>query len=146
MARCFLQSCWEKKSGLDPEMKKFVSEERIRTSACNFGITHVTDRNVCLPVIKKNGENSFLFSGIAGGGVLFFYLVMTGPQVSSLRALLMFFYPHGGRNYRERCGSTYKPGGYSSYLKHISTAVSVRCGIFTFVWCNSWNFIIVSNF
>lgn len=34
--------------------------------------------------------NSFLFSGIAGGGILFFYLVMTGPQVSSLRALLMF--------------------------------------------------------
>ena len=37
-------------------------------------------------------------------------------------------------------------GGYSSYLKHISTAVSVRCSIFTFVWCNSWDFIIVSNF
>lgn len=41
-------------------------------------------------LLRRMG-NSFLFSGIAGGGILFFYLVMTGPQVSSLRALLMFF-------------------------------------------------------
>lgn len=41
-------------------------------------------------LLRRMG-NSFLFSGIAGGGILFFYLVMTDPQVSSLRALLMFF-------------------------------------------------------
>lgn len=41
-------------------------------------------------LLRRMG-NSFLFSGIAGGGILFFYLVMTGPQISSLRALLMFF-------------------------------------------------------
>ena len=133
------------KSGLDPEMKKLYQKNGLGHLLAISGL-HMSLIGMSVYRLLRRMGNSFLFSGIAGGGILFFYLVMTGPQVSSLRALLMIFYPHGRRNYRERCGSANKPGGYSSYLKHISTAVSARCSIFAFIWCNSWDSIIVSKF
>ena len=77
--------------------EKIVSEERIRTSACNFGITHVTDRNVCLPVIKKNGKFISVFRNCRrrDSVFLFGYDRSTGIQSSCTSYV---FYPHGGRN------------------------------------------------
>lgn len=132
------------KSGLDPEMKKLYQKNGLGHLLV-FRITHVTDRNVCLPAIKKNGKFISVFRNCRRRDSVFLsgYDRATGIQSSCTSYV---FYPHGGRNYRERCGSANKPGGYSSYLKHISTVVSARCGIFTFIWCNPWDFIIVSNF
>lgn len=133
------------KSGLDPEMKKLYQKNGLGHLLAISGL-HMSLIGMSVYRLLRRMGNSFLFSGIArrrNSVFLFGYDRSTGIQSSCTSYV---FYPHGGRNYRERCGSTYKPGGYSSYLKHISTAVSVRCSIFTFVWCNSWDFIIVSNF
>ena len=132
------------KSGLDPEMKKLYQKNGLGHLLAISGL-HMSLIGMSVYRLLRRIGNSFLFSGIAGGGILFFYLDdrATGIQSSCTSYV---FYPHGGRNYRERCGSANKSGGYSSYLKHISTVVSARCGIFTFIWCNPWDFIIVSNF
>ena len=82
------------KSGLDPEMKKLYQKNGLGTSACNFGITHVADRNVCLPVIKKNG-NSFLFSGNCRRRDSVFLFVMT--DLVSVFVHFLCFYPYGGK-------------------------------------------------
>ena len=78
------------KSGLDPEMKKLYQKNGLGHLLAISGL-HMSLIGMSVYRLLRRMGNSFLFSGIAGGGILFFYLVMTGPQVSSLRALLMFF-------------------------------------------------------
>ena len=78
------------KSGLDPEMKKLYQKNGLGHLLAISGL-HMSLIGMSVYRLLRKMGNSFLFSGIAGGGILFFYLVMTGPQVSSLRALLMFF-------------------------------------------------------
>ena len=67
------------KSGLDPEMKKLYQKNGLGHLLAISGL-HMSLIGMSVYQLLRRMGNSFLFSGIAGGGILFCYLVMTGPQ------------------------------------------------------------------
>ena len=71
---------------------------------------------------------------------------MTGPQVSSLRALLMFFIRMGAEITGRDVDQPTSLAVTAAILSIYQPLYLLERSIFTFVWCNSWDFIIVSNF
>ena len=133
------------KSGLDPEMKKLYQKNGLGHLLAISGL-HMSLIGMSVYRLLRRIGNSFLFSGIAGGGILFFYLVMTGPQVSSLRALLMFFIRMGaeitGRDVDQPTSLAVTAAILSIYqpLYLLDAAFLLSFGAIP------WDFIIVSNF
>ena len=62
------------KSGLDPEMKKLYQKNGLGHLLAISGL-HMSLIGMSVYRLLRRMGNSFLFSGIAGGGILFFYLV-----------------------------------------------------------------------
>lgn len=77
------------KSGLDPEVKKLYQKNGLGHLLAISGL-HMSLIGMSVYRLLRRMGNSFLFSGIAGGGILFFYLVMTGPQVPVFVHFLCF--------------------------------------------------------
>ena len=141
MARC-LPILLGEKSGLDPEMKKLYQKNGLGHLLAISGL-HMSLIGMSVYRLLRRMGNSFLFSGIAGGGILFFYLVMTGfSRYLVFVHFLCFLSAWGQKLPGEMWINSYKPGGYSSYLKrsYRTGCVCFRCSIFTFVWCTSWGF------
>lgn len=77
------------KTGLDSEMKKLYQKNGIGHLLAISGLhMSLIGRSVYQFLRKRGG--SFFFSGICSGGILLLYLILAGPQVSSVRAVMMF--------------------------------------------------------
>lgn len=77
------------KSSMDPNLKKLYQKNGLGHLFAISGL-HMSLIGMSLYQILRKSGCSFLISGISAGSILFCYLLLTGPQVSSLRAMLMF--------------------------------------------------------
>lgn len=77
------------KNGLDPETKKLYQKNGLGHLLAISGL-HMSLIGMSVYQILRKAGCSFLLSGISGGGILCCYLLLTGVQISSLRALFMF--------------------------------------------------------
>ena len=77
------------KSGLDAEMKKLYQKNGIGHLLAISGLHMSLIGRSVYQFLRKRGC-SFLGSGMCSGGILLLYLILVGPQVSSLRAVMMF--------------------------------------------------------
>ena len=90
------------KGELDPYMKKLYQKNGIGHLLAISGLHMSFIGSGIYGFLRKRGAG-FLLSGTVGTVVLFFYTVMTGASISSMRALIMFFIRMGaevtGRDY-----------------------------------------------
>lgn len=90
------------KSELDIDMKKSYQKNGIGHLLAISGLHMSFIGSGIYRIMRKSGLG-FIFSGMAGGGVLLLYTIMTGGSVSSVRALIMFCVRMGaeaaGRDY-----------------------------------------------
>jgi len=76
------------KGGMDPELKELYQKNGIGHILAISGL-HISFLGLGLYHLIRKAGGSFLVSGIAAMGVLGLYVLMIGPGVSSIRALIM---------------------------------------------------------
>ncbi len=129
------------KSGLDPEMKKLYQKNGLGHLLAISGL-HMSLIGMSVYRLLRRMEIHFCFPELPEEGFCF-YLVMTGTGIS-LRALLMFLSVWGQITRRDVDQPTSL--AVTAAILSIYQPRYLLDAAFCFHWCNSWNFIIVSNF